>query len=323
MFERTAIREKWPEDELGAMLAPFLTGEAQRACQDLQAKDAADYAKLKRAILSHYGHSLPARAQRFHAWIFDPTQPVRPQIATLTRLTKAWLTTGEGPTVVERIVLDCCICSLPTEAKRYAAQTSPADVETLTALLENHQVTVEVIKVNRQNLSRMCRTRGERGGPPKNQGDSQVARSVTPAQGPNLPLWQPSGIQNPRKCYSCGQEGHLSWSCPGREESMPSADSGNKACHYGMTCWASQGTTAPRIPVRVANQDTEALPDSGSMVTLVLPEYALGQKGHSGILHSWRSEELPHCTGWDDNPQRRMHIQSWGGWRPTSTSPVR
>ncbi len=38
---------------------------------------------------------------------------------------------------------------------------------------------------------------------------------------------------------------------------MPSADSGNKACHYGMICWASKGTTAPHIPVRVANQDTE------------------------------------------------------------------
>ncbi len=78
---------------------------------------------------------------------------------------------------------------------------------------------------------------------------------------------------------------------------MPSADSGNKACQYGMTCWASQGTTAHRIPVRVANQDTEALLDSESMVTLVRPEYALGPQGHSGVLHSWRSEELPHSTG--------------------------
>ncbi len=133
---------------LGRPVGTFLTGEAQRACQDLSVKDAADYAKLKRAILSHYGHSLPAHAQRFHAWIFYPSQ-VRPQIATLTRLTKAWLTTGDGPTVVEIIVLDRCIHSLTAEAKRYAAQTSPADVETLTALLENHQVTVAVMKVNR------------------------------------------------------------------------------------------------------------------------------------------------------------------------------
>ncbi len=135
---------------------------------------------------------------------------------------------------------DRCIRSLPTEAKRYAAQTSPADVETLTALLENHQVTVEVMKVNCQDLSRMGRpsTRRERGGSPKNQGDSQMARSVTPAQGSNLPLWKFSGIQNPQMCYSCGQEGHISWSCPGREESMPSADSGNKTCtvvHWGFT----------------------------------------------------------------------------------------
>lgn len=100
--------------------------------------------------------------------------------------------------MVERIVLDHCIRSLPAEAKRYAAQTSPADIETLTALLENHQVTVEVMKVNCQDISRMGHpsTRGERGGPPKNQGDSQVARSVTPAQAPNPPLWQPSDIQS-------------------------------------------------------------------------------------------------------------------------------
>ncbi len=64
--------------------APFLTGDAQRACQDLPAKDAADFVKLKRALLSHYGHSLPVRDQCFHACIFDPTQPVSPQIATLT-----------------------------------------------------------------------------------------------------------------------------------------------------------------------------------------------------------------------------------------------
>lgn len=36
---------------------------------------------------------------------------------------------------------------------------------------------------------------------------------------------------------------------------------------------------APRIPVRLANRDTEVLLDSGSMVTLVWPEFALGQKG--------------------------------------------
>ncbi|KAL0199483.1 hypothetical protein M9458_008023, partial [Cirrhinus mrigala] len=63
------------------------------------------------------------------------------------------------------------------------------------------------------------------------------------------------------------------------EESMPSADSGDKECHYGMTFWARQGTTAPCIPVRVANQDREAVLDSGSMVILVRPEFALGPRG--------------------------------------------
>lgn len=38
---------------------------------------------------------------------------------------------------------------------------------------------------------------------------------------------------------------------------------------YVTSCWAHPESTAPMIPVKVDGHDTEALLDSGSMVTLV------------------------------------------------------
>ena len=106
LFERIAGRTQWPRDQWAGILAPFLTGEAQKAYRDLPLTDVNDYDRLKQAILAHYGHNLQTRAQRFHSWVYDPAVPVRPQIAALMRLTRAWLISGEGPQAVDRVVLD-------------------------------------------------------------------------------------------------------------------------------------------------------------------------------------------------------------------------
>ena len=52
-FERTALLEGWP-----SLLAPFLSGNAQKAYWDLNDEQAANYDGLKREILSRYGYSL-------------------------------------------------------------------------------------------------------------------------------------------------------------------------------------------------------------------------------------------------------------------------
>ena len=53
IFERTAARERWPADQWGHILAPFLTGEAQLAYRDLTPLQVGHYPTLKRAILAH------------------------------------------------------------------------------------------------------------------------------------------------------------------------------------------------------------------------------------------------------------------------------
>ena len=67
-------------------MAPFLTGPAQQASQDLPADVARQYPALKQAILAYYGHNLAAHAQRAQDWRFDPRGAVRTQIAQHSRL---------------------------------------------------------------------------------------------------------------------------------------------------------------------------------------------------------------------------------------------
>ena len=87
IFERTAQSERWPQEEWGRILAPFLTGEAQLAYRDLPSVEAHQDPLLKATILSRNGYSLPARAQQYHDWHYDPGRPVRPQVNDLARRT--------------------------------------------------------------------------------------------------------------------------------------------------------------------------------------------------------------------------------------------
>ncbi|XP_061102960.1 uncharacterized protein LOC133131605 [Conger conger] len=260
-FERTAHLEKWPPEAWGSILAPFLSGEAQKAYRGLPPAEAHVYPTLKATILAQYGYSLPARAQRFHQWTYDPALPARAQVMALGRLTKSWLVEGDGPALLDRVVLDRCARSLAPELKKYVAQQGPRTIDGLVNLLENHQVAQEMIRATRMDSPRR---------PPA---------AVRP-EPRTRPQWKEDARtemgrrREMRRCFSCGQEGHLSRDCPGREESMATAPESGRPCHYLTTCWAHQGTAAPRLPIRIGGQDAEALLDSGSAITLVRPTLA-------------------------------------------------
>ena len=62
---------------------------------------------------------------------------------------------------------------------------------------------------------------------------------------------------------------------------MPSAyaDEGTYRPCMLATCWAQGMSGTPTIPARVMNQDTQALLDTGSVVTLLRPDLAGGKEG--------------------------------------------
>ncbi len=273
LFERTDQRERWPRAEWANLILPFLTGDAQKACRDLTVHEVANYEVVKRAVLAQYGLSLPAKAQRVHSWGYKVTLPARAQVTTLTRMVRSWLEEGDGPPSVERVVIDRCVRGLPADAKKYVAQQGPQNIEALIALLENHQVTVSLLKPN-ENKATSWKPKQDREAPKKHLKGTQ-ARALK-AEG-NWKDERPLRNLVALRCFTSGREGHLARDCPGREELMPTAsatDSSRLQCHFLTTRWANEGAAAPRFPVKIGGRDTEALVDSGSMATLVRPEFA-------------------------------------------------
>ena len=62
---------------------------------------------------------------------------------------------------------------------------------------------------------------------------------------------------------------------------MPSAFAGEGRpgpCQL-TTCWAHQEAGAPNLPARVGDKDTQALINTGSVVTLLRPDLAVGTTG--------------------------------------------
>ena len=125
-FERTALREGWPKANLASLLAPFLSGDAQKAYYELNTKQVANYNCLKRAVLSHYGYSLARRAQLVHDWRFVAEASPRAQMSDLLCITTAWLLTHIATLhVIDKAVMNRFLRVLPhmKRAANLRAQT--------------------------------------------------------------------------------------------------------------------------------------------------------------------------------------------------------
>ena len=264
-FERVATQERWPEAQWAYIVTPFLTGPAQQASQDLSPGDAGRYPALKAAILAYYGHSLAVKALTFREWTFDVREPVRTQVARQCRLARRWLAEGEGPSPMDRVVVDNTVRQLPPDARRILAHQYPETVDDLVRQLENWQVARRLAADPRPT------PRPTRRGTP----------TPLPRTGP-FPTPRDPGEPERRSCYHCGQRGHLARDCPDRQDvPMPSAGTwpaDNPACMLA-TCWAQGAKDSPTVPIKVMHRDTHALLDTGSAVTLMRADLAGGRPG--------------------------------------------
>ncbi len=138
MFENTAVRKGWESEYWARLLAPLLTGEAQRAYLALSSGVSDTYSELKKKILARLGLSPVCAAQYFHDWVYKPRLPARAQAAKLFRLAQHWLLDGE-PTaarVADRVVIDQLLRALPRTHRQAIGMRNPATVAELVQAVE-------------------------------------------------------------------------------------------------------------------------------------------------------------------------------------------
>ena len=149
-----------------------------------------------------------------------------------------------------------------------------ATVDDRVRQLENWQM-AQQLSASPRTTPRPTETRRDR------RGSTTSPQAPPQAPPPEPPIGVQEGREG-RRCYTCGQTGHIARYCTvDRDVLMPLAygDEGMRRPCMLATCLAQGMTGVPTIPARIMNQDTQALLDTGSVVTLLRPDLAGGKEG--------------------------------------------
>ena len=133
-----AGRDGWPPADWAKVLAPFLSGEAQRAYYALLTDEAEDYTCLKAVVLARARLSPGAAAQQYQTWTYVPGVPPPVQMAQLQRIVYRWLQPERrGPNgVADQVVMDGFLRGLPPTDRRALAQQDPDTIQEMVLLGE-------------------------------------------------------------------------------------------------------------------------------------------------------------------------------------------
>ncbi|XP_073784003.1 uncharacterized protein [Danio rerio] len=278
-FEVIAEREGWLKENWARMLAPFLTGEAQRAYFSLETPKNEDYKALKKEILARMGLSTISAAQQFSQWSYDEKQPVRTQAAQLSRLGRLWLLGGDPSAVqvAEKVIIEKMMRALPRRLRTLTSMRNPESLATL----------VEAIELAEAHIAR---DNGERAAlPPR-----RVSAPWRPVEGTARPGGRPA-VPSPM------------------DEPMPTEPTTHSTPAWTAGCAVHRNIPpeAPTHKVQLEGKTQTATLDTGSAITLVHPKtlkYHHESKGRIPIT----------CVHGDTRhvPARRVTIAAKpGSWR--------
>ncbi|KAK6492028.1 hypothetical protein HHUSO_G4263, partial [Huso huso] len=144
-FERIAAREYWPKAQWTGSLATFLIGNAQKVYFHLGTPKGEYYEQLMVEILAKEGVALAVRAQRFHAWAYNPEQARRSQMYGQVHLTKRWLQpeVNSANHVLEILVMDWFLTAMPASLRKWVGQGDPSNLDKFVALVERQIAAVD------------------------------------------------------------------------------------------------------------------------------------------------------------------------------------
>ncbi|XP_052398583.1 uncharacterized protein LOC127946212 isoform X2 [Carassius gibelio] len=139
LFERTAEACGWPVDSWPVRVIPLLSGEAQKAAQQLPVPNLLVYADLRRAILQRVGLSPEQHRQRFRS--LELAEAGRPFVLAqqLRDSCRKWLLAGDGDaeSIINAVVLEQFISRLPKKSAQWVQCHRPASLDLAIQLAED------------------------------------------------------------------------------------------------------------------------------------------------------------------------------------------
>ena len=206
-FERMMQVYHVDEERWAFKLAPQLTGRAQQAYAAMTTEDATNYQRVKAAILHRYNITEDTYRRRFRDARKQSGESFTEMVIRLYDLVKKWMASCETvEEVLDRMVVEQVVSTMSTDLRIWVTERKPESREVAGRLADSY-----------------IQARQNEGG--RNDGRKKIAgpksRDVT-QQGTG------DGNRDPKKCRSCGQEGHWAKYCPKKTEAQTT-----EGCHKG------------------------------------------------------------------------------------------
>ncbi|XP_053121767.1 zinc finger and SCAN domain-containing protein 31-like isoform X2 [Hemicordylus capensis] len=148
-FERVADASQWPREEWVTRLVPVLGGQAQQAYFSLEAKDKADYGKVKVAILRLDNYiATETHRQGFRHFCYQDAEGPRGTYRQLQDLCHRWLR-PESQTkeqILDLLILEQFLVILPQEMQDWIRERGPETCDQAVALAEEFLQEQQVAK---------------------------------------------------------------------------------------------------------------------------------------------------------------------------------
>lgn len=231
-FERMMSVFEVQRGQWAYMLAPQLTGKAQKAFAAMEDEAAGDYEALKAAILKRYGINEEAYRQRLRN-IKKQTDESHRELATRTlETTRKWLQDyATREEVVEAVAIEQLLTGMPDDVRIWVRERKPQSCAHAGELADDYVQARKGVRVEANQRrdrrpggspSSSCYICGQPGHlssacPRNKRHDEREGRRQEPPGAARTPqptqrggrTWEP-------RCYSCGRMGHVAMRCPSR-----------------------------------------------------------------------------------------------------------
>ncbi|XP_015261996.1 PREDICTED: zinc finger protein 397-like isoform X2 [Gekko japonicus] len=150
-FEQVAEACQWPQEEWVTRLLPALSGEAEKAFNNLDVSDREDYGKVKAAILRGDALSREKQRQEFRRFCYQEAEGPRGAYSQLREMCRGWLRVENHSKeqILELLILEQLLSVLPPEIQSWVRESGPESCSQVVALAEEFllrqekQVTLE------------------------------------------------------------------------------------------------------------------------------------------------------------------------------------